>query len=239
MTRFLVPFLFFAGAALAQGTLEVIPLRHRTVEQVLPVLQPLLEPGGALSGQANQLIVRTSAGNLAQIRAALDAIDRPARRLMISVRFDNTQQSARTGVETDARVSNRGSRAEVRIEDSRATRDERVDQRLQVLEGGQAFIAAGESRNFGEAATGFAVVPRLSGANAFLDILAQQENFARGGAVQGQRVVSTVSGRVGEWIELGGTSSASGRAESGISSSRGRTAGGDRRVWVKVEELGN
>ncbi len=39
----------------------------------------LLEPGGVLSGQSNQLIVRTSPRNLAEIRAALDAIDTPAR----------------------------------------------------------------------------------------------------------------------------------------------------------------
>ena len=58
MTRFLVLLLFLAPAVLAQGTLEVIPLRHRTVEQVLTVLRPLLEPGGAMSGQSNQLTVR-------------------------------------------------------------------------------------------------------------------------------------------------------------------------------------
>src|SRR4030066_117723 len=79
MTRFLMLLFFFAPAVPAQGTLEVIPLRHRTVEQVLPVLRPLLEPGGAMSGQSYQLIVRTSPGNLAEIRAALQAIDHPAR----------------------------------------------------------------------------------------------------------------------------------------------------------------
>ena len=38
---------FAAGASLAQGAIEVISLRHRTAEQVIPVLRPLLEPGGA------------------------------------------------------------------------------------------------------------------------------------------------------------------------------------------------
>ena len=73
--------------AAAQG-LEIIPLQHRTVEQVLPVLRPLLEPGGTLTGQSNQLIVRASPRNLAEIRSALEAIDRPLRRLQISVRQD-------------------------------------------------------------------------------------------------------------------------------------------------------
>ena len=239
MTRFLLLLLLAAPAVFAQGTLEVIPLRHRTAEQVLPVLRPLLEPGAAMSGQSNQLIVRTSPDNLAQIRAALEAIDRPARRLVISVRFDIALQSARSGAEAEARVSNRGSRAELRIEDSRSARDQQVDQRLQVLEGGQAFISTGESRNFGEAATGFAVVPRISGGDVFLDILAQQENFARGGAIQGQRAASTVSGRLGDWIELGGAAGSDARAQSGILSSRSGTATGDRRIWVKVEELRN
>ena len=195
--------LLASPAVLAQETLEVISLRHRTVDQVMPVLRPLLAPGGALTGQSNQLIVRTSPENLAQIRAVLDAIDQPARRLMVSVRFDASQQSARSA------------------------RDEQAEQRLQVLEGGQAYISTGEARIYGQAGTGFAVMPRVSGSSVTLDIAAQQEAFTRGGAVRGERAVSTVSGRLGDWIELGGIS---------VSSLRGE---GERRIWVKVEELRN
>ncbi len=51
MSRFplLLFLLFVAASAFAQGTLEVISLRHRTADQVIPVLRPLLEPGGILS----------------------------------------------------------------------------------------------------------------------------------------------------------------------------------------------
>jgi len=258
MWRYLALILFVAPAALAQGTLEVIPLRHRTVEQVLPILRPLLEAGGAMSGQSNQLIVRTSPENLAQIRAALEAIDRPARRLVISVRFDSTQQARRAGVETDARVSSRGSRADLRIAESQLAQDEHVDQRIQVLEGGRALIASGESRPLRqsqvmrapggavvaqdtviqEAATGFEVVPRLSGNTVFLDIAPQREQFVEGnsGRIRAERVASSVSGRLGEWIELGGASASGARTESGNFSSRERAYSGERRIWVKVEE---
>ena len=237
MSRFLLVVLLFASSAFAQSSLEVIQLRHRTAEQVIPVLRPLLEPGGALSGQYSQLIVRTSPGNLAQIRAVLDSIDQPARRLMISVRFDAAQESARSGVQTDARISNRGSSANLRIEDSRSSRSEQVDQRIQVLEGGQAYISTGEARIYGQAGTGISVMPRVSGNSVTLDIAAQQDAFTRGGAIQGERAVSTVSGRLGEWIELGGASGASSRAHSGILSSRERSMAGNRGIWVKVEEL--
>jgi type II secretory pathway component GspD/PulD (secretin) len=237
MRRLLLLLAFVAPAALAQGVLEVISLRHRTADQVIPVLRPLLEPGGALSGQYNQLIVRTSPGNLAQIRAVLDSIDQPARRLTISVRFDAAQDSVRSGVQTDARISNRGSSAEIRIQDSSSSAGERVDQRIQVLEGGQAYISTGESRIYGQAGTGFAVMPRVSGGNVTIDIATQQEAFTRGGAIQGQHAVTSVSGRLGEWIDLGGASSASSRVDSGILSSRERSTTGSRGIWVKVEEL--
>jgi type II secretory pathway component GspD/PulD (secretin) len=225
------------GAAFAQGAIEVITLRHRTADQVIPVLQPLLEPGGALSGQAYQLIVRTSPGNLAQLRDVLAAIDRPARRLMISVRFDSVQDNARSRADADVRISNRGASADVRVLDSRSAQDERVDQRLQVLEGGQAHISTGEARLYGEAATGFMVAPRVSGSNVTLDIHAQQEAFAQRGAIRGQQASSTVSGRLGEWIELGGASSSAMGSGTGTLSSRQGARSSDRRVWLKVEEI--
>ena len=260
MKRFLPLLLMvLATAGLAQGTLEVIALKHRTAEQVIPILRPLLEPGGALSGQYNQLIVRTSPSNLAQIRMVLDSIDQPQRRLMILVRFDSAQDSATRGIQTDARISNRGSSADIRILDSRSIQDERVDQRIQVLEGGRAVIADGQSRPIRQrqvfqtpggpvvqetmvmqgASTGFEVVPRVSGSKVFLDIAPQREQFAPGhsGAIQSERVASTVSGRLGEWIELGGSAGASTRSDSGILSSRERTATENRRIWVKVEEV--
>ena len=227
-----------AVAAFAQDALEIIPLKHRTVEQVLPVLRPLLEPGGTLSGQSGQLFVRTSPRNLAELRAAPQAVDTPARRLLISVRFDATSDSARSGVEAGGRIFNRGdSRIDVRIEDSRSALDERVDQRLQVQEGGQAFISTGESRVFGEAATGIAVLPRVSGSNVVLEIATQKESFARGGAIQAQRAASTVSGQLGQWIELGGIDTTAYREGTGILSSRESRASGSRRIWVRVEEV--
>jgi len=261
MHRFLLFLAFVAPVALAQGSLEVIGLKHRSAEQVIPVLRPLLEPGGVLSGQNYQLFVRTSPGNLAELRAALDAIDRPARRLTISVRFDAARDSARSGLQTDARISNRGSSAELRMRDSSAVAGERIDQRIQVLEGARALISSGESRPLRQrqvvqtpggpvvqettvmqgVATGFEVIPRVSGATVFLEIAPQREQFARGssGAIRSERVASTVSGRLGEWIDLGGAGSAASRADSGILSHSERTASANRGIWVKVEEAGN
>jgi hypothetical protein len=203
--------------------------------------------------------VRTSPANLAQIRAAVDAIDRPQRRLTILVRFDSAQDAARREVQGAVRITSEGnSRAAVRLDNTSSRQDERVDQRIQVLEGGRATIAAGQSRpqrlrqviqtpsgpvvqettEIQGAATGFVVVPRLAGTEVILEIAPQRENFARGrsGAIQSERIESTVRGRLGEWFELGGTGSSSLRTERGTLSAGDRSVTADRRIWVKVEE---
>jgi hypothetical protein len=77
--------LFISGLAAAQQQMEIIPLRAQTVDRVLPVLLPLLEPGGTLTGMNDQLFLRASAANRADIKRALAAIDVPARRLVIHV----------------------------------------------------------------------------------------------------------------------------------------------------------
>jgi hypothetical protein len=235
-----------AAGACAQGSLEIIPLRHRTVQQVLPALRPLLDPGGVLTGRSNQLIVRTSAQNLEQIRSALAAIDTPLRRLLISVRFDDASESREREIAARGVLQPGGSRVELRARAAGAAADERVDQRVQVLEGGRAAIALGESRPLGggvlgvqELATGFVVVPRLAGQHVTLEIDPQRETpGAVPGSVDSQRIATTVSGRLGEWIELGGVNSASAGESGGILSSGARGSTRSRRVWLKVEEIG-
>ena len=102
-----------AGPAVGQATLEVLSLRHRTVEQVLPALRPLMEPGATLTGQGTQLIVRASPANVAELRRALEAIDRPAKRLQISVRLDEAADRASQSVDVSGTISNRDARVDV------------------------------------------------------------------------------------------------------------------------------
>ena len=68
-------FCCFAVPVCAQQEMEIIPLKYRTVDQLIPALRPLVEPGGALSGMNNQLILRASRTNREQIRQALLRIE--------------------------------------------------------------------------------------------------------------------------------------------------------------------
>src|SRR6476646_1258060 len=227
-----------AGQAAAQGSLEIIALRHRTADQVLPALRPLMEPGATLTGHGTQLIVRTTPANLAELRRALEELDRPLRRLQISVRFDDALDGTARGVETSGRVTNRGSSVDVQVQDRQSAATERVDQRLQVLEGGRALISTGRSApiydgaGFRETASGFEAIARLAGDGVLVEIAQRRDTPARQ-----QAMSTTVSGRLGQWLDIGGALEAASRDESAILSARSSASARAGRVWLRVDEL--
>ena len=271
--------------ALAQLTVEIIPLKYRNGEQVIPVLQPLLGRESSISNFQNQLVIRATPAELAQVKRVLAGIDTAPKRLLITVRQDADLDRDRREVEVSGSIGNDNARITIpgsgsrsggnvvlrdgddrlraRIVDTQQITRDRTAQTIQVLEGHSAYIRTGESRpvpnrqvvrtvlngqivdrvvdstEYREANTGFHVLPRVQGDRVTLDINPQRENFdeQRRGAVNTQRVVTTVSGRLGEWIDLGGIGDSRSDERSAL---LGRSTGriDDRRgVQVKVEEL--
>lgn len=152
----------------ARAELEVINLQHRSAEDVLPIVRPLLDKDGVASGMHNQLILRTSPHNLAEIKKLLESIDTAPRRLRITVmqNVDDetisrlTEVSGSVGLGRNARLDvpagadNAGLTAEAgqganrvrgRIYSTRSLENDRKTQQVQVLEGNRALISVGQS----------------------------------------------------------------------------------------------
>ena len=87
--------------------------------------------------------------------------------------------------------------------------------------------------------TGFYVAPRVVGENVTLAIEARRDvpGEEAAGSVALQRVNSIVSGRLGEWIEVGGLAEQGGSQQSGIANRTSQSSADRRRVMIKVEEL--
>ncbi|MFM9969995.1 MAG: hypothetical protein ACKVQK_16520 [Burkholderiales bacterium] len=102
--RFLLLLMVLISAA-SWAEVEIIPLRNRTVDQVIPILRPLVEPGGALSGTQGQLIIRASLANIADLKRVLASIDMPQRRLLISLRQDMEGGDSNRAAGVNATVS--------------------------------------------------------------------------------------------------------------------------------------
>ena len=269
-------FVIMLGLALVaqaqQTVLEVIELNYRNADQVIPMLKPLLAPGGTISGMQNRIIVRTTPQNLAELRKVLDVVDAMPRKLQISVR----QQGSASGTGSEAEVSgsigndrarvtvpgtgsNQGGNVVIRrgndqvrgrVSQSQSAATESGVQTLQVLEGNEAYIQIGQSVpvrsqaaqgsetvQYRDAGAGFHVRPRVSGNQVILSISTRRDSVAdpNTGAMNVQHVDTVISGRLGEWLELGGIAQESVQRDSGTVFRRSVSGQDDRRVMLKVD----
>jgi Bacterial type II/III secretion system short domain len=124
-------------------------------------------------------------------------------------------------------------------------------QRLQVLEGRPAFIRAGESvavpgavaapsgttltTTFADADHGFWVLPRLAGRVVTLELATSREDFGPGATLAARRVETVVSGRLGEWIHVGGIGSTTREESHGGAASSARETRSDFAVDLRVD----
>ena len=266
---------------LAQNpAVEVITLKYRTAEQVMPLLRPLLDKTGTMTGLQNQLVVRTSPANLNDLKKVLATIDAMPRQLLITVRQDAAVDRERSEVQAGGRIvtgagsvvvgdAPRGGESGLRgrTDNTRALSEDRSAQSIQVLEGNSAYIQVGQSVpvsqpqvtrtmingkpvdrvsnnvDYRDAQTGFHVLPRLAGDRVTLEISPQRDTFAApvqnlpAGSVNTQRAATTVSGRLGEWMEIGGVAQSATNQQTVILGSTRETSSDNRRILVKVDEI--
>ena len=259
------------SASVSADEVEVIQLRHRMADQLIPTLQPLLDPGGALTGMQSSLIVRSSRANIEQIRRVAQSLDTAQRRLMISVRQGNTGSVDRSAASISGRINAGDASVSVgqapgregihaRVLDTRSIVDDSFDSQVQAVDGMPAYIATGTSvpvpqttvtrtyngrvirdtsTEYRDINSGFYVVPRVVGNQVTLDISPQRDTPGPygPGSANIQRVNTTASGHLGEWIELGGISQYRGTEARGTLSTRSGSEQSARSIWVKVEEL--
>ena len=242
-----------AASAFAQS-LEVVNLKHRTAQELIPALQPLVVQGGSLSGQDYTLFVRTTASNFAELRRVIAQLDRAPRTLLVSVRNASRQELMRKGGGVSGELSTDGARVDVHGSAGNARESNEGVASVAVLEGSAALINDGASvpivtaiaggggrrpwiaaqteyRNFGN---GFVVTPRVNGEVVVLDI-SQRAEAMRNGTIETQQLETQVSGRVGEWMALGDVRSTANVSRSGVGSREYSTRRDERTVWVKVE----
>ncbi len=159
----LVTFVLMASSASADQNdpLEIINLNDRPAEEIIPIIKPMLKPNDAITGTGFQLFVRTDAKTLEEITRLLQVMDKAPRNLMISVRNNvdvgsestdfNYSGNYEIGDDTRVIVGDRPPRKEgtrVRINKNERARENDTQQKVRVVEGGKAFISAGELRPY-------------------------------------------------------------------------------------------
>ena len=232
-------------------SIEIIPLQYRSVDDVVDILRPLVTPGGTVTGMNNQLVIKTTPGNLVDLKKVLRNLDYAARRLLITVKQDIKGQMLTSEDSLSGRYSSgdvtvsshdpghtrdglvissedsEGNSIRYRTQDSHSSIDDKNTFQVQVLEGHHAFIHTGQSvpvstrtavvtpdggvvvtdnTEFHDATSGFYVLPRLAGDKVTLLIAPRLSRVTPGKrpTFDVQNVETTASGRLGEWIRIGG-----------------------------------
>ena len=159
-----------ASDVIAQGKLEVIPLQNRMVDEVVPIIRPLLGRNETVTGMRQQLIVRASPRKLREIKQLLETIDGQLKNLQITVKQGQRYQLNLREVEVNAEVpigdsgrviinsDNRGGvkvdsksvkgNVRGRLSDRKSFLDEMNTQVVTTLEGSPATIYIGQQVPF-------------------------------------------------------------------------------------------
>lgn len=149
--------LTLARLASADYPIEVIELKAQTLDEILPVVHSLVDGDATVTGMGNKLIVKASPAQVAAIRKVLAEIDRPPKRLLITVSNQGEDLSRSSGytASADIKVDDgqiginspgrpvEDSRARLSLHDADTHRARTGSQQVQALEGRPAYISSG------------------------------------------------------------------------------------------------
>lgn len=260
MLRHGLLFLLLCSGTLYAEEITILPLHHRLPEQVLPTLEPLVSAGGSIVGAGNQLFVRTTPENLAELQTVLAAIDQPLQRLLISVRQGHDTQAQTQEQLLQQGHIQLGSENHIELQGTLQDRQHngstQTRQQVQTVEGGAAQIYLGQSlpiamrqlrsRNhqsvltdsiqYVDVGTGFTALPRLIGNQVELSISPMQQQL-NGNQIEQASLSTVIRGPIGEWIPLGGGEISSSQQQTGLAGSSNQNSNRQQQVWLKVDRL--
>ena len=153
--------MLFSVTAMAATEFKIITLQHRFADELLPIIQPLAGEDGVVTGMQNQLIIRTSPENMAEIEQVIASMDVARSNLKITVNRQNNLDSTQHGVDVSGRKrignvaisTNRYPRqardgVQIDIQNNSSTTKQNSQQFINVVDGEFAFIQVGQSVPF-------------------------------------------------------------------------------------------
>jgi len=240
------------AATVADDRIEVLQLRQRPAEQVIPVIRPLLRADEAVTGSGFKLILRARPQTIAEVRKVLERIDAGLKNLLVLVTDEDMRSRSHGSAGVGIRYhSERGGGISVRAAQDQYSEDVNIVQRIRVVEGMPARLHTGtaiiNTHSYGtshyDVGSGVNVIPRVNGEMVNLEIEPYRGRLQMGTRQGGrltrqqadvQQLSTVVSGRLGDWIFLGGVSQSANSGSRRIFSGSQQSSTENSGVWVKV-----
>ena len=254
--------IFTTSNLFAIDKLEVIPLKHRTANELIPIVSPLLGKGSTVTGQGFTLIIRAEENDIKQVRDVVARLDQAPKRLRISLRRKKSGTTSGHDLGVSGTIHSgeasiqlgRDEPAKLRIYESTRRSVGNSTQTVHALEGRQAFIQIGqlvpvpersvdrfgnqqESIKYINASTGFYVLARITDEQVSLDVSPHSITVNKHGQ-QGfniQQAKTTLRGKVGTWFSLGGIQQKQHTNSKGITYSTQGRNGLNSEIQIRVD----
>jgi hypothetical protein len=240
----LLALVLLVGSAVDAASITTIQLRNRPAVEVIPVIEPLLEPGDAISGQGFKIFLRASPQTVDEVRDLIGSLDKAAKTLLISVFQGNRRELSQSAVSGGIRIENGEVGADIAAGDSRQRSESGPVHRLRVTEGNEGYIETGVrlpyytgAGGYADATTGFYVLPRVSGERVTLQISPFKNSLSRSGSgnIDTLRAETTITGRLGEWLPLGGVSERIERSQSDGTTYQSTRGNNEHSLWIRAD----
>jgi hypothetical protein len=243
---FALAWLLASQAWAANGTgqhLEYFALSYRSGNELVPVVKPLLGGGSIVSTSDKQLVLRAPPARLIEIRRVIAEFDVPRRRLQITFKETGETPGGGTSYSTQALDAERGAQSVQAVEGTRAFIQigQSVPVTSAMVSTGPRGAYVGGSTEYHELNRGFHAMAWVLGDQVTVEISASRDLpsdvSAGGGSASTQSISTTVSGKLGSWIEIGSQGAQRQSGASSVSTRDLRAGGGVQRVLLKVEEI--
>lgn len=142
----------------AETEFKIITLQHRFAEEILPAIKPLVGDEGTATAMQNNLIIRTSRKNMAEIEQLVTSLDTVRQNLKITIRRNTNNDIGQSRaeisgrrridnvtVETGSRRINKQNGVVLDLENYQNKSNVNNEQFIRVADGEQAFISVGQS----------------------------------------------------------------------------------------------
>lgn len=266
--------LFTAARA---DSLTTLKLQNRPAEEIIPVVEPMLGTGDAISGRGFTIFLRASPATLAQVREMIAALDVAAKTLQISVFQGSTRGLGQLSIDGSVRIERgdgsiaigsgrneadagggnvtygtRGGNASLSGTSTRLRLQDNPVHQVRVTEGMAAYIETGEQIpifsgvhwsapdtvtghvEYKDVVTGFYVLPRVNGESVTLEV-SPFKNALRGGSIATQSARTMLSGRLGEWLLVGGVSEQLKRTQRGAGTYASTQSRSNESIWIRAD----
>lgn len=142
----------------AETEFKIITLQHRFAEEILPAIKPLVGDEGTATAMQNNLIIRTSRKNMAEIEQLVTRLDTVRQNLKITIRRNTNNDIGQSRaeisgrrridnvtVEIGSRRINKQNGVVLDLENYQNKSNVSNEQFIRVADGEQAFISVGQS----------------------------------------------------------------------------------------------